>query len=199
MAPVLGLLAARDVALSLQASFAATYLVTDGGPDRATLFLPIYVYDVGFEQLRYGYAAAMTTAMYLITAAILLRGLAAAARRPPGRGPLVVLAVVLVERLAGELVALAVVEGDLEVVLAVGVGGQQREALLVERALVDGEPCELGGDDGAARRSAGGPRRASSPPILPCSPRQPPMTSSVRSIRQSGLSSAVTSVKSAQP
>ena len=71
MAPVLGLLAARDVALSLQASFAATYLVTDGGPDRATLFLPIYVYDVGFEQLRYGYAAAMTTAMYLITAAIL--------------------------------------------------------------------------------------------------------------------------------
>ena len=72
MAPVLGLLAARDVALSLQASFAATYLVTDGGPDRSTLFLPIYVYDVGFEQLRYGYAAAMTTAMYLVTAAILL-------------------------------------------------------------------------------------------------------------------------------
>lgn len=72
MAPVLGLLAARDVALSLQASFAGTYLVTDGGPDRATLFLPIYVYDVGFEQLRYGYAAAMTIAMYLVTALILL-------------------------------------------------------------------------------------------------------------------------------
>jgi multiple sugar transport system permease protein len=72
MAPVLGLLAARDVAWSLQASFTATYLVTDGGPDRATLFLPIYVYDVGFEQLRYGYAAAMTTAMYVITGLILL-------------------------------------------------------------------------------------------------------------------------------
>ena len=72
MAPVLGLLAARDVAFSLQASFAAAYLVTDGGPDRATLFLPIYVYDVGFEQLRYGYAAAMTTAMYVVTALILL-------------------------------------------------------------------------------------------------------------------------------
>ncbi len=71
MAPVLGLLAARDVALSLQASFTATYLVTDGGPDRATLFLPIYVYDVGFEQFRYGYAAAMTTAMYVVTAVIL--------------------------------------------------------------------------------------------------------------------------------
>jgi len=48
------------------------YLVTDGGPDRATLFLPIYVYDVGFEQLRYGYAAAMTVAMHVVTALILL-------------------------------------------------------------------------------------------------------------------------------
>ena len=72
MAPVLGLLAARDVALSLQGSFTAAYLVTDGGPDRATLFLPIYVYDVGFEQLRYGYAAAMTISMFAVTAALLL-------------------------------------------------------------------------------------------------------------------------------
>jgi multiple sugar transport system permease protein len=72
MAPVLALLAARDVAFSLQASFAAAYLVTDGGPDRSTLFLPVYVYDVGFEQLRYGYAAAITVAMYVITALVLL-------------------------------------------------------------------------------------------------------------------------------
>ncbi len=69
MAPVLLLLAVRDVAVTLQASFTATYLLTDGGPDRATLFLPIYVYDVGFEQLRYGYGAAMTLAMF---AALLL-------------------------------------------------------------------------------------------------------------------------------
>ena len=59
MAPVLGLLATRDAAVSLQASFTATYLLTDGGPDRATLFLPIYSFDKGFEQLQYGYAAAM--------------------------------------------------------------------------------------------------------------------------------------------
>ena len=45
--------------MSLQASFTATYLLTDGGPDRATLFLPIYSYDIGFELLRYGYASAM--------------------------------------------------------------------------------------------------------------------------------------------
>jgi multiple sugar transport system permease protein len=59
MAPVLLLLATRDTAVSLQASFTVTYLLTDGGPDRATLFLPIYSFDVGFEQLRYGYASAM--------------------------------------------------------------------------------------------------------------------------------------------
>jgi multiple sugar transport system permease protein len=59
MAPVLALLAVRDVAVSLQATFTATYLLTDGGPDRATLFLPIYSFDMGFELLRYGYASAM--------------------------------------------------------------------------------------------------------------------------------------------
>jgi multiple sugar transport system permease protein len=59
MAPVLLLLAIRDTAVSLQASFTVTYLLTDGGPDRATLFLPIYSFDKGFEQLQYGYATAM--------------------------------------------------------------------------------------------------------------------------------------------
>jgi multiple sugar transport system permease protein len=59
LAPVLLLLATRDTAVSLQASFTVTYLLTDGGPDRATLFLPIYSFDMGFEQLRYGYASAM--------------------------------------------------------------------------------------------------------------------------------------------
>jgi multiple sugar transport system permease protein len=72
MAPVLGLLATRDAAISLQASFTATYLLTDGGPDRATLFLPIYSFDKGFEQLQYGYAAAM---MLISFAACLLVGI----------------------------------------------------------------------------------------------------------------------------
>ena len=72
LVPVLGLLAARDVAASLQASFVPTYLLTDGGPDRATLLLPIHIYDVAFEQLRYGYGAAMTVVMLALTAAIVL-------------------------------------------------------------------------------------------------------------------------------
>lgn len=72
LAPVLGLLAARDVAVALQSSFVPTYLLTDGRPDRATLLLPLHIYDVGFEQLRYGYAAAITVAMVVLTALIVL-------------------------------------------------------------------------------------------------------------------------------
>jgi multiple sugar transport system permease protein len=72
MAPTLGLLAIRDLAFSLQVSFVPAYLLTDGGPDRATLFLPLYAFDVGFEQLRYGYAAAMTLTMFVITGLLVL-------------------------------------------------------------------------------------------------------------------------------
>jgi multiple sugar transport system permease protein len=71
MAPTLTLLAVRDVALTLQVSFTSAYLLTDGGPDRATLFLPLLIYDVAFEQLRYGYGAAMTVAMFVITVALI--------------------------------------------------------------------------------------------------------------------------------
>lgn len=67
MGPVLALLAIRDAAFTLQISFGPAYLLTDGGPDRATLFLPLYVYDVGFEQFRYGYGAAMTLTMFAVT------------------------------------------------------------------------------------------------------------------------------------
>jgi multiple sugar transport system permease protein len=70
MAPVLLLLATRDAAVALQASFTATYLLTDGGPDRATLFLPIYAFDMGFESLRYGYASAMMLVSFAVCLAI---------------------------------------------------------------------------------------------------------------------------------
>jgi multiple sugar transport system permease protein len=65
MAPVLLLLATRDVAVSLQATFTAVYMLTDGGPDRATLLLPVYAFDMGFEQFRYGYASAMMLLAFL--------------------------------------------------------------------------------------------------------------------------------------
>jgi multiple sugar transport system permease protein len=70
MAPTLALLAARDVAFSLQATFVPALLVTGGGPNGATTFLPQLIYDNAFDGLRYGYAAAMTLTMFLITVLI---------------------------------------------------------------------------------------------------------------------------------
>jgi multiple sugar transport system permease protein len=70
MAPTLALLAFRDTAFSLQATFVPALVLTEGGPDRATTFLPLLVYDNAFEDLRYGYAAAMTLTMFMVTALI---------------------------------------------------------------------------------------------------------------------------------
>ena len=62
----------------------------------------------------------------------------------------VVLTVVGVERLARELLAAHVEELDLEEVLAVVVGRDQREAVADEHALVDAQVGQLGGRDRAA-------------------------------------------------
>ncbi len=65
--PTLVFLSARDVAWSLQSSFVPSLVVTKGGPNFATLFLPLYIYQNGFEYLRLGYASAMTTVMFVLT------------------------------------------------------------------------------------------------------------------------------------
>jgi multiple sugar transport system permease protein len=67
MAPTLALLTCRDVALSLQFAFVPALLVTEGGPDRATTFLPLLIYRNAFENARYGYAAAMILVTFLLT------------------------------------------------------------------------------------------------------------------------------------
>jgi multiple sugar transport system permease protein len=71
MAPVLGLLALRDVVLALQVNFVPAFLITEGGPAYATTFLPLYVYEAGFRYFRFGYAAAVSVVMFAVTAAIL--------------------------------------------------------------------------------------------------------------------------------
>ena len=71
LAPVLLLLLARDTIFSLQATFVPALVVTDGGPPPyATTYVPLFVYKNAFEYLRYGYAAAATLAMFLVTALI---------------------------------------------------------------------------------------------------------------------------------
>lgn len=71
MRPTLLLLAGRDLAYALQLTFVPALLITGTGPDRATLFLPGYVFETAFEDLRYGYAAAVTLVLYVITLALI--------------------------------------------------------------------------------------------------------------------------------
>jgi multiple sugar transport system permease protein len=70
MAPILALLALRDIVFGFQANFVPALLVTEGGPRYATTFLPLYVYQQGFGYFRLGYAAALSVTMFVITAAI---------------------------------------------------------------------------------------------------------------------------------
>jgi len=70
MAPALGLLLVRDTILSLQLSFTPALVVTNGGPPPyATTYISLFVYRNAFEYLRYGYAAAATVVMLLLTIA----------------------------------------------------------------------------------------------------------------------------------
>ncbi len=73
IAPALLILLCRDTILSLQANFVpALILGNGGGPNYATTFLPMYAYDLAFEDFRFGYAAAVTWAMAALTALLLL-------------------------------------------------------------------------------------------------------------------------------
>ena len=67
MAPVLVLLALRDTLVALQAAFVAGYVLTDGGPDNATLLLPLYVFDQSFEFGSLGYGAMLSLLLLAAT------------------------------------------------------------------------------------------------------------------------------------
>ncbi|MDQ3985284.1 MAG: sugar ABC transporter permease [Actinomycetota bacterium] len=70
MAPIIGLLALRDVILSFQINFVPALLVTEGGPRLATLYLPLYAYRTAFRYFRLGYASAMTLTLFVLTALV---------------------------------------------------------------------------------------------------------------------------------
>lgn len=52
--------------------FTAGYLMTDGGPQNATLFYVLYLYRVGFQYLKMGYAAALSWVLFFIILALTL-------------------------------------------------------------------------------------------------------------------------------
>lgn len=68
MAPLLGLLAVRDVVLLLQVSFIPVLLVTEGGPRDATVTPPLYLYQRAFVYGELGYASALSVVLLLLTA-----------------------------------------------------------------------------------------------------------------------------------
>ncbi|MDQ6694124.1 MAG: sugar ABC transporter permease, partial [Chloroflexota bacterium] len=70
IAPTFLLLLFRDTIVSLQDNFAPSLLVTRGGPNFATLFLPLKIYYDAFQNFRFGYGAAMIWVLYGVTAAI---------------------------------------------------------------------------------------------------------------------------------
>ncbi|MEX2274783.1 MAG: hypothetical protein WEA10_04355 [Actinomycetota bacterium] len=70
-AACLALLAIRDTVWSFQATFVPALLVTDGDPPPySTTTLPLFAYRGAFEYLRYGYAAAVSVVMFVLTGAV---------------------------------------------------------------------------------------------------------------------------------
>jgi len=72
MAPLLGLLAARDLVLLLQVSFVPVLLVTEGGPRDSTITPPLYLYQRAFGYGELGYASALSVLLLVLTGLVLL-------------------------------------------------------------------------------------------------------------------------------
>ncbi len=70
LAPVLGLLTARDIVLSMQVTLVPILLLTQGKPGGATLTLPLFIYESGFRELRFGSAAALALLLVLLTSLV---------------------------------------------------------------------------------------------------------------------------------
>ncbi|MGL5909522.1 MAG: carbohydrate ABC transporter permease [Phycicoccus sp.] len=80
MAPVVLVLAVRDVVVVVQNTFVPGLLVTGGGPADATLTAPLVVYRRAFEYGELGYASTLSVALLLVTAVAVALPLWLAAR-----------------------------------------------------------------------------------------------------------------------
>lgn len=70
LAPVIGLLTLRDVALALQASFVPALVLTEGGPGTATTTYPLVVYRTAFAYGEFGAAGAMGLLALIVAVAL---------------------------------------------------------------------------------------------------------------------------------
>ena len=65
LAPWLLVLTIRDIILSTQNTFTPAWLMTEGGPYYATLFLPMFIYNEAFDRFLFGHAAAMLLVLFV--------------------------------------------------------------------------------------------------------------------------------------
>jgi multiple sugar transport system permease protein len=70
--PKMLLLIFRDTVASFQGNFVPAFIMTRGGPNWATTYLPLYIYDTAFDNFQFGYAASLVWVVLLLTAAMFL-------------------------------------------------------------------------------------------------------------------------------
>jgi multiple sugar transport system permease protein len=70
MAPVLALLALRDVILVSQVTLVPVLMVTDGGPHASTMTPPLVIYERSFVSGEWGYASMLSLSLLVSTAVV---------------------------------------------------------------------------------------------------------------------------------
>jgi multiple sugar transport system permease protein len=65
--PWLLLLTLRDLVVSLQNTFIASFVITYGGPYYATTYVPLLLYELAFDFFDFGLAAALLVVSYVLT------------------------------------------------------------------------------------------------------------------------------------
>lgn len=72
IAPWLLLLTFRDMIVSLQNTFASSFIITYGGPYYATTFVPLLVYELAFDFFDLGLASAVVVATFILIALLVV-------------------------------------------------------------------------------------------------------------------------------
>ncbi|MFC7491946.1 MULTISPECIES: carbohydrate ABC transporter permease [unclassified Knoellia] len=67
MAPIVLVLAVRDVVVVVQNAFVPALLVTEGGPANATVTAPLHLYQRAFEYGELGYASTLSVTLLVLT------------------------------------------------------------------------------------------------------------------------------------
>jgi multiple sugar transport system permease protein len=72
LSPWLMLLVFRDLVMSLQNTFAPSFIMTYGGPYYATTFAPLLIYELAFDYFELGLAAALLLLTYVLLGLIVM-------------------------------------------------------------------------------------------------------------------------------